>query len=85
MPSRMTMASLPIEVDAADVAVQIDAHAGPIETRRHLLDMGRLAGAVVAGHDHAPVLGEAGQDGKRGRVVEPVIGIDVRNVLVRLE
>ena len=36
------------EVDARDVAVEVDAHAGPVEARRDLLDMGRLAGAVIA-------------------------------------
>ena len=72
------------EVDTADVAVEIDAHAWPVEPRRNLLDMGRFAGAVIAGDDHAPVAGKARQDGERGRPVEPVIGIDVRHMLVRL-
>ena len=44
------------EIDAADMAVEIDAHAGPVEPRGDLLDMGRLAGAVIAGdHDAAVV------------------------------
>ena len=55
------------QVDAADVAVEIDAHAGPVEARRDLLDMGRLAGAVIAGDHDAAVVGEAGQDRERGR------------------
>ena len=71
------------EIDAADVAVEIDAHARPVEPRRHLLDMRRLAGAVIAGDDDAAVLGKAGKDGERGRLVEPVIGIDIGHVLVR--
>jgi hypothetical protein len=37
------------EVDTADMAVEVDAHAGPVEPRRDLLDMGRFAGAVIAG------------------------------------
>ena len=72
------------QVDAADVAVEIDAHARPIEPRRHLLDMGRLAGAVIAGDDDAAVLGEAGENRERGRPVETVIGVDVGHVLVGL-
>ena len=72
------------QVDAADVAVEIDAHQGPIEPRRHLLDMGGLAGAVIAGDHHAAVLGEAGEDGERGRPVEPVIRVEVGHVLVGL-
>jgi hypothetical protein len=39
---------------------------------------------VIAGDDHAPVLGKAGQDGERGRAVETVIGVDVGHVLVGL-
>ena len=64
------------QVDAADVAVEVDAHAGPVEPRRHLLDMGRLAGAVIAGDDDAAVAGRsrrewrawsAGRSGSPGR------------------
>ena len=55
------------QVDTADVAVEIDAHAGPVEPRRDLLDMRRLAGAVIAGDDDAAVVGEAGEDRERGR------------------
>ena len=51
------------EVDARHVAVEVDAHAGPVEPRRDLLDMGRLAGAVIAGDHHAAVEGEAGENG----------------------
>ena len=36
------------EIDARDVAVEIDAHAGPVKARGDLLDMGRFAGAVIA-------------------------------------
>ena len=49
-----------------------------------LLDMGGLAGAVIAGDDDAAVLGEAGENRERGRPVEPVIGVDVGHVLIRL-
>ena len=72
------------QIDAADMAVEIDAHARPVEPRRDLLDMGRLAGAVIAGDDDAAVAGEAGKDGERGRLVEAVVGVDFRHVLVRL-
>ncbi len=53
----MTIASLPIEVDAADVAVEVDADARPVEAGRNLLDVGRLAGAVIALHHHAGAVG----------------------------
>ena len=70
------------QVDAADVAVQVDAHARPIEPRRHLLDVGRLAGAVVARNDDAAVVGKARQDRERGAAVEPVVRIEIGDVLV---
>ena len=53
------------EIDAAHMAVEIDAHARPVEPRRHLLDMRRLAGAVIALDHHAAVVLEAGEDGER--------------------
>ncbi len=72
------------EIDTADVAVEVDAHARPVEPRRHLLDMGRLAGAVIAGDDDAAVPGEAGENGERRLAVEEVVLVDIGNVLVRL-
>src|SRR5215469_8310465 len=41
------------KVDTADMAVKIDTHARPVEPRCHLLDMGRLSGAVISSHDDA--------------------------------
>ena len=43
----------------ADVAVEVQPHAGPVEPRRHLLDVRRLARAVQALHHHAPVARKA--------------------------
>ena len=54
------------EIDARDVAVEVDAHQRPVEPGGDLLDMGRLAGAVIARDHHAAVVGEAGQDRQRG-------------------
>ncbi len=72
------------EIDAADVAVEVDADARPVEARRDLLDVRRLAGAVVALDHHAAVVLEAGEDGERHVAVEQIVGIEVGNVLVRL-
>ena len=71
------------QIDAADMAVEIDTHAGPIQPRGDLLDMSRFAGAVIAGDDNPAVAGKAGQDGKRGRAVEPVVRIEFGDVLLR--
>ena len=72
------------QVDAADVAVQVDADARPVEARRDLLDVGRFAGAVIALDDHPPVMGEAGQDRQGGFLVEAVAFIQVRDIVVAL-
>ena len=70
------------QIDAADVAVEIDADAGPVEARRDLLDMRRLAGAVIALDHDAAVVGEAGEDRERGVVVE-AIGLVERRARAR--
>ncbi len=70
------------EVDARDVAVEVDPDAGPVQASGDLLDMGRLAGAVIARDHHAAVLGEARQDGERGLAVEDVVRVEIRHVLV---
>jgi hypothetical protein len=70
------------EVEPADVAVEVQAHAGPVQPRRHLLDVGRLAGAVQALHHHAPVAHEAREDGERHVGVEAVDGVDLGHVVV---
>ena len=56
----------------------------PVEPRRHLLDMRRLAGAVIALDHHAPVVLEAGEDGERHLPVEHVVVVHVGHVIVRL-
>ena len=70
------------EIDARDVAVEVDAHAGPIEPRRDLLDMGRFAGAVIARDHDAAVLGEAGEDRERRLPVEDVVGIQIGHMVL---
>ena len=72
------------EIDAADVAVEVDADAGPVQPGRDLLDVRRLAGAVVALDHHAPVVLEAGQDGERHLPIEHVVGVEIGHVLVGL-
>src|SRR5215470_8316538 len=55
----------PDQIDPADVAVEIDANARPVEPRRDLLDVRRLPGTMVTGDDDATVLGKARKYGKR--------------------
>ncbi len=60
------------------MAVEVDAEARPVEARRDLLDMGRLAGAVIALDHDAAVEGEAREDRHRRVLVEQVGVIDRR-------
>jgi hypothetical protein len=72
------------EVEAADVAVEVHPHAGPVEPRRHLLDVGGFAGAVQALQHHAAVARKAGEDGQRDIGVEAVDGVDLGHVGIAL-
>ena len=69
------------QIDAADVAVEVDANARPVQPRRDLLDMRRLAGAVIALDHRAAVEGKPGEDRQRRLAIELVGGVDVRYVL----
>ncbi len=64
--------------------VQVDADAGPTQPRRDLLDMARLAGAMIALHHDAPVIGKARQNRERGIRVEHIGGVEIGHPLVRL-
>ena len=66
------------------MAVEIDAHAGPVEARGDLLDVSRFAGAMIAGDHDAAVVGEAGQDRERRLAVEEVILVEIGDMLVGL-
>ena len=72
------------EIDTADVAVEIDTHARPVQARGDLLDVGRFAGAVKAGDHDAAIPGKTGENRERGGAVEAVIGIVIRDVRVSL-
>src|SRR5215471_10980841 len=72
------------EIDAADVAVEIDTDQRPIQPRRHLLDMGGFAGTVIAADHHPPIEGETGEDCERRVVIEAVGIVKIGDVLARL-
>ena len=71
------------QIHPADVAVEIHAHARPVEPRGDLFDVARLAGAVAALHHHAAVVHEPGEQRQRGVAIEHVVGVERRHVLVR--
>ena len=72
------------QIQAADMTVQIHAHAGPVQPRRHLLDMRGFARAVQALNDDAPVVREARQDGLRHLRIQAVGLVNGGNMLARL-
>ena len=72
------------QIEPADVAVEVDAHARPIQARRHLLDMGGLAGTVQPLHQHAPVARKAGEQRQRHVGIEAVGVVDLGHVVVAL-
>ncbi len=72
------------QVDPRDVAVEVDPDHRPVQPRGDLLDVGRLAGAVIALDHHPAVVGEAGADRQRGLRVELVGVVEVRHVAVAM-
>src|SRR6516164_5326421 len=72
------------KIDAADVAVEIDADQRPIQAGGDLLDMSGFAGAVIATDLHSSIEGEAGEDRERGVVIKAVGVVEIGNVLTRL-
>ncbi len=72
------------QIDAADMAIEIDANAGPVEARGYLLDMGRFPGAVIALDDDAAVIGKAGQYRERGVVIEAIGFVEIGHMLGRM-
>ena len=70
------------QIDTADMAVQIYAHAWPVQARRHLLDMGRFAGAVIALHHNAAVMGKAGQQRQCRVFVKQIVGVIIGHIFI---
>ena len=70
------------QVQPAEMSVEVDPHTRPVEPRRDLFDVRGLAGAVQTLHHHPAVAREPGEQGHRHRVIEPVRGIDVGDVVV---
>ena len=67
------------KIDAADMTVQVDPDARPIQPGRNLLDVSRFAGSMHALNDDAPVLLEAGKYCERGGGIEAIGLVDGRN------
>ena len=72
------------QVDAADMAVEIDANAWPVQPGCNLLDMSRFARAVIALDNQAPIAAECGENRQRRVGVELVGGVQFRHALRRL-
>ncbi len=74
----------PDQVDPADMRVEVDPDARPVEPRGHLFDMSRFASAVIALHHHAAIVGKAREDRQRGVRIEHVALIEIGHALVGL-
>ena len=72
------------QIDPADMRVEVDPDAGPVEASGNLFDMGRFSGTVIALDHHAAVEGEAGENGGRRFRIEDIGGIEIRHALVLL-
>src|SRR5262249_49272321 len=83
-PSRMTMASLPIRSIRLMWLSRLTRTQGQLRRGAPRSAMGGFAGAGGTGEVNPRVCGEAGGVGGGGCVVEPVIGIDVRDMLIGL-
>jgi hypothetical protein len=68
------------QIHAADVPIEVDAHARPVETRCHLLDVTRLPRAMPALHHHPAVVQKPGEQRQRGIAIEDVVGIASRHM-----
>ena len=62
------------------MAVEIDPNTRPVEPCRHLLDMGRFAGAVIALDHDPPVVAKTGQNGQCGVMIELIRLVDRRDI-----
>ena len=67
------------QVDTADMAVEVDADTRPVQTRRHLFDMGRFSGAVIPLDHHPAVVAETGENRQCGVIVELIGLVDRRH------
>jgi len=72
------------QIDTADMRIEVDADARPVQACGDLLDMRRLAGAVIALHHHAAIVGEPCQHGERGFRIEHIGRIEIGHAFVRL-
>jgi hypothetical protein len=64
------------------MAIQVHAHARPVQARGDLFDMGGFAGAVQALHHDPAVAGKAGKNRQRHIVIEAIGLIDFGHMLI---
>ena len=67
--------------DIADMTIEIDTDAWPIQTGGDLFDMRRLAGAVEPLDQQTPVVGKGYKDRERGVVIKAVCIVEIRHML----
>ena len=72
------------QIDPADMRIEVDADARPVEPCCDLLDMRRFSGAVITLHHHPAVERKAREDRQRGVRIEHIGVVKIGHALVRL-
>ena len=74
----------PHQIQSADMPVQVDTYARPVQPGAHLLNVCGLTRSVESLKQHSPVPGKGRQDGQRYIVVEPVGRVSLRDMVIGL-
>ena len=70
------------QIKAADMAVEIDPDAGPIQPRRDLLDMGGLTRSMKPLNHHPPIIAKTRENGQGHVMVKTISRINLRHMLI---
>ena len=69
------------QIDTADMTVQIDAHARPVQAGGDLLDVGRFTCAVIPLDQDAAVVRKPSEDRHRRVMIKQVGIVDIRDIV----
>ena len=69
------------QINAADMAVEVDPHGRPVEMGRHLFNMGGFSCAVITLNHHPAIMGKPGKDGQSGVGVKLIGRVNFRHAV----
>ena len=72
------------KVHPTDVTIEVNPHHRPVQPGSYLLDMCRLASAVIPLHQHTAIVCETGQDGLGDLRVKPIRPVELRHIISKL-